>query len=604
MVLPSVPTRDFREPWGLVVNEAFNQGVPVIATDAVGAVAGGLVRHERTGLVVPAGDAGRARRGAAADARRSGAAGAARRRRARGGQGLHARRLGGRRVERACRRGSEPLLAWKSMVRLLTLSGLILLLAAPTASAGVREKILRECQEGRITGDYTPAQLRDARKNIPTDIDEYSDCRDVLARAALTGRAGGGGAAAAVAGPRRPAVCSPAAAAATAVLTPDKAEQTDARQGAQQAPQPIVVDGERIVPGASGLAADAARHGLPTTLLTALVLLGLCAHRRCRARPCVDVSSLAGSLSRRPRGRGPAASARERGHGAHARRRRRARRDRLHRRRRLPARAHDLDRGRADAARRGARRGGAALARRAGDVCTAALMLLGFAALAVFTALSIVWSLSPADSWLEANRTFAYLAVLAGALALVRLAPQRWAAVLHGVALGCVLVCVWALTTKVFPGALAADETYARLREPFGYWNSVGLMAALGVPPLLWLAARRSGPARRANALAWPALGLLFTCLMLSYSRGALLALLIGLALLVRRRAAAPARRAAAARRGRRVGARGRLGVRARRAVGRADPAGRADGRRPRPRRAARADGRGCCSPPGSPSAS
>jgi glycosyltransferase involved in cell wall biosynthesis len=58
VVLPSVPTRDFREPWGLVVNEAFNQGVPVIASDAVGAVAGGLVRHERTGLVVPAGDVG------------------------------------------------------------------------------------------------------------------------------------------------------------------------------------------------------------------------------------------------------------------------------------------------------------------------------------------------------------------------------------------------------------------------------------------------------------------------------------------------------------------------------------------------------------------
>ena len=58
LVVPSVPTRDFREPWGLVVNEAFNQGVPVIASDAVGAAAGGLVRHEETGLVVPAGDAG------------------------------------------------------------------------------------------------------------------------------------------------------------------------------------------------------------------------------------------------------------------------------------------------------------------------------------------------------------------------------------------------------------------------------------------------------------------------------------------------------------------------------------------------------------------
>ena len=57
VVVPSIPTRDFLEPWGLVVNEAFHRGVPVIATDAVGAAAGGLVQHERTGLVVPAGDA-------------------------------------------------------------------------------------------------------------------------------------------------------------------------------------------------------------------------------------------------------------------------------------------------------------------------------------------------------------------------------------------------------------------------------------------------------------------------------------------------------------------------------------------------------------------
>ena len=56
LVLPSIATRTFREPWGLVVNEAMNQGLPVIATDAVGAVAGGLVRDGRNGLVVPAGD--------------------------------------------------------------------------------------------------------------------------------------------------------------------------------------------------------------------------------------------------------------------------------------------------------------------------------------------------------------------------------------------------------------------------------------------------------------------------------------------------------------------------------------------------------------------
>jgi glycosyltransferase involved in cell wall biosynthesis len=83
VVVPSIPTRTFREPWGLVVNEAMNRHLPVIASDAVGAVAGGLVRDERNGLVVPAGDAralAHAMRRLAAEAplrERLGAAGAA-----------------------------------------------------------------------------------------------------------------------------------------------------------------------------------------------------------------------------------------------------------------------------------------------------------------------------------------------------------------------------------------------------------------------------------------------------------------------------------------------------------------------------------------------
>jgi tetratricopeptide (TPR) repeat protein len=156
--------------------------------------------------------------------------------------------------------------------------------------------------------------------------------------------------------------------------------------------------------------------------------------------------------------------------------------------------------------------------------------LLAFGVLAAYTALSILWSLTPGDSWIEANRTFAYLSVFAAGIALARLLPGRWAGMVIGVGAGCLLVSVWALLTKVFPASLAADETYARLREPFAYWNSVGLMAALGVPPMLWLAARRSGHAA-ANALAWPAIGLLLVCLMLSYSRGALAALVIGAAI-------------------------------------------------------------------------
>lgn len=53
LVVPSETTPTFREPWGLVVNEGMNAGLAVIATDAVGAVAGGLVLDGVTGLVVP-----------------------------------------------------------------------------------------------------------------------------------------------------------------------------------------------------------------------------------------------------------------------------------------------------------------------------------------------------------------------------------------------------------------------------------------------------------------------------------------------------------------------------------------------------------------------
>ena len=97
LVLPSVRTATFMEPWGLVVNEAMLQSTPVIASDAVGAVAGGLVRDGHNGLVFPAGDA-------AALAVRletlAGAPGAARpdgRRGARGRGRPDALRLGGRR---------------------------------------------------------------------------------------------------------------------------------------------------------------------------------------------------------------------------------------------------------------------------------------------------------------------------------------------------------------------------------------------------------------------------------------------------------------------------------------------------------------------------
>ena len=69
----------------------------------------------------------------------------------------------------------------------------------------------------------------------------------------------------------------------------------------------------------------------------------------------------------------------------------------------------------------------------------------------------------------------------------------------------------------------------ARLQVPFGYWNAVGLTAR-------WVSRRRCGSGRAArdtaslNALAAPAIALLLVALVLSYSRGAVLAAVIGVA--------------------------------------------------------------------------
>jgi tetratricopeptide (TPR) repeat protein len=153
-------------------------------------------------------------------------------------------------------------------------------------------------------------------------------------------------------------------------------------------------------------------------------------------------------------------------------------------------------------------------------------LLVGLAGL---TGLSVVWSVQPSDTWLETSRVLAYVATFAVGLVLVRAMPGRSPAVLGGVLAAGVAVCGYALVTKVFPGALGADEIYSRLREPYSYWNAVGLEAALAAMACLWLGTRREGHAG-VNALAYPALGVLLVAMALSYSRGAMLALAIGVA--------------------------------------------------------------------------
>ncbi len=280
VVVPSVPTRDFLEPWGLVVNEAFDQGVPVIATTAVGAAAGGLVRHEETGLVVPAGDeaalaaALRRLRDDPALRARLGAAG----RDAVAAGHSHADWAAGMgRALAAAGAGRRPEVAASVAARhaqAAACHGADAARRRPGGDGGHPRDIIADCyDDGKLDGNYSPSEIRDARNNLPADIDQYSDCRDVLARAlggsgdkSVGGGSGGGGALGGGGGgsdgPAQP-------------LTPSGPEEQAALDEAALAggDDPSRSATARSCPARS----TRARNTIPPSLLAVLILLGVAA---------------------------------------------------------------------------------------------------------------------------------------------------------------------------------------------------------------------------------------------------------------------------------------------------------------------------------------
>ena len=156
-----------------------------------------------------------------------------------------------------------------------------------------------------------------------------------------------------------------------------------------------------------------------------------------------------------------------------------------------------------------------------------ATSLVLFALLALVTALSITWAIVPELAYVEAGRTLAYLALFAAGIAGARLAVHAGPAVLKGILLAAMAAVAYALVARVWPGALAENELSNRIGQPFQYWNAVGTTAALALPGLLWLGSRRGG-APWGRALAYPGVGVAVLGILLTQSRGAFVAGVIG----------------------------------------------------------------------------
>ena len=168
--------------------------------------------------------------------------------------------------------------------------------------------------------------------------------------------------------------------------------------------------------------------------------------------------------------------------------------------------------------------------------------LLGVALLAGFAAwsgLSVIWSVYPDLSWIEFNRTVAYVLILCLGIALGASSERSTVLVAFGF-LGLVaLVTLYALGQKLLPGLhvgslIVLNQTgkIARLQEPLGYWNALALLLLTGAPAALALASRELTPVRlRLGGLVL--LQLIFLAVGFTLSRGGLLAFFLALAAFV-----------------------------------------------------------------------
>ena len=153
-----------------------------------------------------------------------------------------------------------------------------------------------------------------------------------------------------------------------------------------------------------------------------------------------------------------------------------------------------------------------------------AALLAALAALSLWALLSAVWSIAPATSLLDGERTLLYLACAAALLLLLSRRDARTVAI--AVTASVTIVCAYSLSDRL----LAANAPpYGRLGGPLGYWNALGVLAAAGVCLAIALIAHEQR--RAARAVAGCCVPILVGALYLTFSRGAWLALVIGLAL-------------------------------------------------------------------------
>jgi hypothetical protein len=154
------------------------------------------------------------------------------------------------------------------LAALLAVLALMSALTAPAAGASA-DAVIRDCSEdGVLNGHYTQSEIKSALKQLPSDIDEYTDCRSVI-RAAQLGNAGGGHTA------NRPK----GIASRVDTTAPPSAREQKRLGEATGSQAPLTVGGSIVRPGASAKPFNTSGIGgeLPPLFVALLIATGFAA---------------------------------------------------------------------------------------------------------------------------------------------------------------------------------------------------------------------------------------------------------------------------------------------------------------------------------------
>lgn len=164
------------------------------------------------------------------------------------------------------------------MHRLSLIITTVVLLALPASAGASPSQIYDDCQDnGRLDKTYSPAAYRQALADMPEDLDEYTDCRD-LVRAGLAGLSRSGDPSGGAAG-GGPADLPQGNGVGSVPLGPDGKPlnpEIDAQPN-ERAELSAARAGDTIRPTSAGVRPGEPDSDLPAPLLVVLGLAGLSA---------------------------------------------------------------------------------------------------------------------------------------------------------------------------------------------------------------------------------------------------------------------------------------------------------------------------------------